>query len=135
MPLTLATAIWLAGLGQLSVLVASALVPWKLEWTSTLQGLPRLHRQLFWVYGGYIVLSIVGLGSISVVCAEELAGGSGLARAFCAYAACFWGVRLALQAVLDATPFTTTWQLRAGYHVLTVWFAAFTAVFGWAALH
>jgi hypothetical protein len=128
------TLITLAGAGQLCVLVASALVPLRLNWQSDLAALPRLHRQLFWVYGGYVVLSIVALGLISLLNAQELAGGSGLARAVCAYAAVFWGVRLSLQTVLDARPHLTTWWLKTGYHVVTLLFAAFTGIFGYAAL-
>src|SRR5688500_6858906 len=97
---SLPTLITLAGAGQLCVLVASALVPLRLNWRSDLAGLPRLHRLLFWVYGGYVVLAIVALGVISLLNARELASGSGLARAMCTYAAVFWGVRLSLQIVL-----------------------------------
>ncbi len=131
---TLPTLIALAGAGQLCVLVASALVPLRLNWRDNLAALPRLHRQLFWVYGGYVVLSIVALGLISLLNAQELAGGSGLARALCAYAAVFWGVRLTLQTVLDARPHLTTWWLKMGYHVLTLLFGALMGIFGYAAL-
>jgi hypothetical protein len=131
---TLSALIALAGAGQLCVLVASALVPLRLNWRRDLAGLPRLHRQLFWVYGGYVVLSIVALGLISLLNARELAAGSGLARAVCAYTAVFWGIRLALQAVLDARPHLATWWLKAGYHLLTVLFIAFTGIYGYAAL-
>src|SRR5205807_7157138 len=103
-----------AGIGQLAVLVASALVPIRLNWKTDLQSLPRLHRQLFWVYGGYVVLSIISLGLISVVNAAELAGGSMLARCVCGYIAVFWGIRLALQTVLDVKEHLTTWWLKVG---------------------
>lgn len=135
MPNLLTALIWLAGWGQLSVLAASALVPLRLDWRHELARLPRLHRQLVWVYAGYVVLAIVSLGLVSLCAAAELANGSGLARAVCAYAAVFWGVRLLLQAVLDARPHLTAWWLRTGYRILTAWFALFTAVFAWAAVH
>jgi hypothetical protein len=130
----LSTLIFLAGIGQLSVLTASALVPLRLSWKTELSGLPRLHRQMYWVYGGYVVLAIVAFGLISLLHSHELAGGSGLARALCAYIGVFWGIRLALQWVLDARPFLTTWWLKTGYYALTLLFAAFTAIYGWAAL-
>lgn len=135
MSLDLSTAIFAAGLGQLSVLAASALVPVRLDWKTQLAPLPQLVRQLYWVYGGYVVMSIIALGTISTLNAEELAGGTRLARSFCAFAALFWGVRLSLQPFLAARPFLTTWWLRAGYHLLTVWFAAFVLVFVWGAVH
>jgi hypothetical protein len=126
--------IFFAGIGQLCVLIASALVPIRLNWKADLQTLPRLHRQLFWVYGGYVVLAIVSLGLICVFNAAELAQGSLLARCVCGYIAVFWGIRLSLQAVLDVKTHLTTWWLKAGYHTLTILFATCTGIFGWAAV-
>jgi hypothetical protein len=118
----LPTLILLAGVGQLGVLTASAVVPFRLNWREEFRPLSRLHRQMYWVYGGYVVLGIVALGLLSLFNARELAGGGGLARGVCAYAAVFWGVRLALQGVFDVRPFLTAWWLRLGYHGLTVLF-------------
>ncbi len=125
----LAHAIFIAGFAQLSVLIASALVPVRLQWRTVLADLPPLYRQLVWCYGGYIVLSITALGLICITKSAELATGNSLARAVCLYGAVFWGVRLSLQPVFAAQPFLTTWWLRAGYHALTLWFAGFVAVY------
>ncbi len=121
-----------AGLAQLSVLVASSLVPLRLNWKQDLAVLPVLHRQMYWTYGGYVVLGIVALGGISLLCADELAGGSRLAKAVCLYGFLFWGVRLLLQAVFDVKVHLTAWWLTAGYHLLTVLFVFFTGVYGYA---
>ena len=134
MDITLVDLIRLAGAGQLSVLVASSLVPFKLNFKRDLAVLPTLHRQLYWTYGGYVVMGIIALGVMSLVCAEELAAGSRLGRAVCIYGVLFWGVRLSLQAVFDVKPHLTAWWLKAGYHTLTVLFAFFTLVYGAAAL-
>jgi hypothetical protein len=123
-----------AGIGQLCVLIASGLVPFRLNWREEFRTLPRLHRQMYWVYGGYVVLSIVAFGLLSILHAQELASGSGLARGFCLYVAVFWGIRLALQAVLDVKEHLTVWWLKVGYFALSVLFACFTVVYGWAAL-
>lgn len=131
MKLDFTEAIFLVGWGQLCVLAASALVPIRLEWRTALSTLPHLLRQLFWVYGGYVVLSIVSLGLICIFNAEELASGTTLARSFCAYGAAFWGIRLSLQPFLSAKPFLTTPWLRLGYHLLSVLFAFFTLTLGW----
>ena len=56
--------IQVAGGVQLCILVASALVPFRLDWKHSLDSLPKLHRQLYWIYGGYVVLGIVSLGLI-----------------------------------------------------------------------
>jgi hypothetical protein len=124
----------IAGVGQLGVLVASALVPLRLNWREELRGLSRLHRQMYWVYGGYIVLSIVAFAALSIFNSGELASGSGLARGVCAYAAVFWGIRVALQAIFDVKEHLTAPWLKAGYLLLTVLFAMFTGVYAWAAL-
>jgi hypothetical protein len=126
--------IMIAGAGQLSVLVASALVPIRLKWRSQLDALPRLHRQLYWIYGGYTVLSIIALGLISLINAQELASGSRLARSVCAFMAVFWGIRLSLQAVLDVKEHLTAWWLIAGECILTILFIYFTTVFTIATL-
>jgi len=130
----LANLVFIAGFLQLSVLVASALVPVRLDWRNVFKALPKLHRQLYWVYGGYVVLGIIANGLVCMFNANELAAGSGLARCVCGYIAIFWGVRLSLQAVLDVKPHLSVWWLKAGYHTLTLLFASFTALFAWAAL-
>jgi hypothetical protein len=131
---TLPTLITLSGIGQLCILVASALVPIRLKWRTDLHSLSRLQRQMYWVYGGYVVLSIVAFGFISLMNAHELASGSRLARSMCAYMAIFWAIRLSLQAVLDVKEHLVTWWLTAGYRLLGVLFICFTAVYGLAAV-
>jgi hypothetical protein len=125
--------IFIAGVAHVGVLIASALVPFRLRWRAELGALSRLHRQMYWVYGGYVVLSIVAFALLSMVNAHELASGSGLARGVCFYIAVFWGVRVALQGVFDVKEHLTAWWLKAGYVVLTLLFAAFTLIYGWAA--
>lgn len=124
----------LGGIGHFAVLLASAIVPFRLDWKKELAGLARLHRQMYWVYGGYVVLSIVAFGLITLFNVRELAAGSGLARAFCGYVAIFWGIRVGLQAVFDVKEHLTTWWLKLGYHGLTLLFLYFTVVYGWAAV-
>ena len=135
MPSDLSAIIQVGGGAQLAVLLASALVPRTLEWRKELQPLPRIVRQLFWVYGGYVVLAIVGQGLLCLCLSRELASGTPLARAVCGYMALFWTIRLALATVLDARPYLTSWPFRVGYHLLTVAFTIFVAVFAWATFH
>lgn len=132
MDVPLADLIRVAGVAQLGILVASSLVPFRLNWKRDLASLPTLHRQMYWTYGGYVVLGIVFLGAVSIACADELASGSRLGRAVCLYGLIFWGARLPLQAVFDAKPFLTAWWLSAGYHLLTVLFLSFVAVYAYA---
>lgn len=126
--------IFVAGCLQLCVLIASSLVPLRLNWRTSLDALPKLHRQLYWIYGGYVVLGIIANGVICIVNADALADGSRLSRCICGYIAVFWGVRLSLQAVLDVKEHLTAWWLHLGYHTLTVLFVMFTTVFAYVAL-
>ena len=132
--MTLTNLIVLAGFAQLLTLVAAAMVPMHLHWRTELQPLSRLHRQMHWVYGGYVVLSIVAFAALSIFNAGELASGTGLARGVCAYVAVFWGIRLALQAIFDINPYLPRPWMKAGYAALGVLFASFTAIYGWAAV-
>ena len=134
MDTSLARFIYLAGVAQLSILIASALVPVRLNWHEELRGLSRLHRQMYWTYGGYVVLSILAFAVISLMNADELAGGGALARGFCAYVAVFWGIRAALQLVFDVKAHLTARWLKAGYVALSLMFVALTMIYGWAAL-
>lgn len=134
--MTLTDIVQLTGAAQLSILAASAIVPFRLNWKQDLASLPTLHRQMYWTYGGYVVLGIVTLGALCLVCHEEIAARTILARGVALYGAIFWGVRLALQAIFDVKLHLTAWWLKLGYHTLTLLFIAITAswlnlLFGW----
>jgi hypothetical protein len=126
-------AIFIAGFAQFSVLAASAYVPRHLRWGETFAVLPRLHRQLIYCYAAFIAASIIALGLVCTIYANDLASGSALARAVCIYGLTFWGIRLSLQGVFDVKPYLTNGWVRAGYHALTVWFIGFVAVYAWGA--
>jgi hypothetical protein len=123
----LITAGWL----HFAILMASALTPRVLDWGTNLASLPPLLRRLFWVYGGFIVLVIIGFGTLTLLYAPLMAAGEPMARALCGFIAFFWLARLAVQFwVFDARPFLTTSLLRVGYHALTLAFAYMAAVYG-----
>ena len=126
----LTIALYAAGAGQLGILAASALVPRVLDWRSALAPLPPFLRKLFWVYGVFIVLTITGLGTLTLLHAPAMADGEPVARSLAAFAGIFWFARLVVQwAVFDARPFLTTVWLRAGYHTLTIAFTALVVVY------
>ena len=131
----IANLIYVAGWLQLMVLIASALVPLRLKWKETFRDLPRLHRQLYWVYGGYVVLAIIFNGLVCIFNSTALADGSMLSRFVCGYLAAFWGIRLCLQKVLDVEQFLTCDILRYGYYLLTVLFTLFTIMALFGVLH
>ena len=128
-------ALLLAGLAHFAILSASALVPKMLDWKSALQPLPPFLRTLFWVYGVFIVLTIISFGTLTMLHAEEMAAGEPVARSVAAVIAVFWGARLIVQLfVFDARPWLTTAWLKLGYHALTIAFVFLTATYAWAAL-
>ena len=118
-----------AGCGQLGILIASSLVPSQLKWKQELAGLKKLHRQMHWVYAGYVVIAIFSFGLMSAFCADEFVSGSKLSRALSAYIAVFWGIRLMLQAVFDLkSSLDAVWK-RCGFHLLTLAFTYLTILY------
>ena len=125
----------IGGVLHLGILIASALTPGVLDWKRELEALRPLSRQLVWVHGVFIVLTIIGFGVISLVAPRDLASGTTLARAVCAFIATFWLARLGVQFfVFDAGPMLTKTYLKLGYHGLTGVFLTLVAIYGFAAL-
>jgi hypothetical protein len=132
---TLPTLLLIGGALHFAILIASFLTPYVLDWRRALASLTPFLRTLFWVYGAFVVLTIIGMGSIAVLNAETLSNGSMLARCVCGFIALFWLSRLFVQFfVFDIGPVVTQTILKAGYHALTFVFAYLAAVFGAAAL-
>ncbi len=131
----LKTLLLIGGVLHFGILIASALVPQVLDWRRELNKLPRLFAQLVWVHGGFIVLTIIGFGTLTLVSSGDLASGTNLARCVCAFVALFWGARLAVQFFYFVPhEYLQTALLKLGYHGLTVVFAYLTIVYGWSAL-
>lgn len=124
-----------AGLLQFSLLVASALLPFVLNWHSDLKKLDRLSQQIVWVHGVFIVMVIIGFAVGSLLLAEPLTAGTPLARSLCGFIALFWLTRLAVQLFFfDAEPHLTHWFLRLGYRGLTGVFTYLAIVYAVAAV-
>lgn len=95
--LSIETGIVLAGVGQLILVVASAVIPRCLDWKGPLAVLPLLMRQLFWTYAAYILGMHLFFGLISVFGTQLLLDGSPQAAILCALMMTWWLVRIALQ--------------------------------------
>ena len=131
----LTLALYIAGAGQLGILIASAMVPRVLDWKSALAPLTPFLRRLFWVYGCFIVLTITALGVLTLMHAPAMAAGEPVARSLAAFTGIFWLARSIVQfAVFDARPYLTTPWLRLGYHTLTVAFNLLVIVYAVAAI-
>ena len=130
----LAQWIQLAGLAHFGILIASAMVPAKLNWKEELARLSPLQRQMYWIYGAYIVFCILGFGLISLLMPNPLTSGEPLGSVVSLFIAIFWAGRVALQPVMKVKLIIgDVWWMRAGYHALTAAFAFLTVVYGIAA--
>jgi hypothetical protein len=126
----------IAGVLHFCILIASGLVPVVLDWRATLAALNPFLRRLFWVYGGFVVLMIVGLGTLTLLNARAMAEGEPVARTLAGFTALFWLARLGVQFfVFDARAYLTNWFLKSGYHGLTLVFTYFVVIYGWVAIN
>jgi hypothetical protein len=133
--MSLQSLIVVSGVLHFGTLLASAAVPSVLDWRRELSKLDRLSRQLIWVHGLFIVLVIIGFGTLTFFWPHELASHTPLARAVCGLIGLFWAARLLVQfLVFDAKPHLKNWFLRLGYNCLTAVFIYQAAVMSWAAL-
>ena len=90
-------AITLGGIGQLILVVASVIIPKCLNWKGPLGTLPKLLRQIFWTYAGYILAMHLFFGVISTFGTHLLLDGTPQAAILCAMMMMWWGVRIGLQ--------------------------------------
>jgi hypothetical protein len=126
----LRVALPIAGLLHFALLVASFSVPRVLRWHDELRRVDPLTRQLVLVHGGFIVLTIIAFGAITLALPGALLGGGPLAAAVAGFIGVFWLCRLCVQLFyFEAGPHLTTLGLRLGYRALTVLFVFFTVVY------
>lgn len=116
-----------AGLAQIGIALAGLGIPRVLGWREETERLSPLNRHVFWTYAGYILATNLALGALSSAAPHLLLDGSALARCVAGYAACYWGVRLALQ----LTAYERARPRGVGYAFAAV---AFGIVFGYLAL-
>jgi hypothetical protein len=124
----------IAGVLYLGLMCAGALMPRAVNLRANLATLPPFIRRLFWVYYAFIGLCLVSFGLITVIFAQTLAAGGGLARALCIFLALFWTVRLvAATFVFDVRPYLTNSFWRLGYHATNIAFIYLPVVYAWVA--
>jgi hypothetical protein len=89
-------ALWLAGLGHFALLAASGQLPGRLAWRTELPRLGAANRKLFLVACGYIVLTYLSFGVLTLVLHDELVRGERAAVALALFIGGYWLVRLVL---------------------------------------
>lgn len=132
----LSLALWLAGAGHFCVLLASFQAPFRLGWREDLAKLTAFNRKIFWTYGGFIVLTIIAFGTLTLLLHGELMRGDRAALGLAAFIAIFWTVRIAVDAFYfkhDGWPRGPLFVL--GHILLTALFVAlagtYWTVLGW----
>lgn len=120
---------------HLGLIAAGALMPRTVDLWRHVIGLPLFVRQLFKVYYVFIGFILVSFGSLTWIFAEELAGGTPLAKAMCGLMAGFWLLRLLVAVfVFDVRPYLSNWFYRAGYMATNVVFATLPLAYVWVGL-
>lgn len=126
------TLLFIAGLIQISIMSASLLVPFVLDYTNAFSALKPMVRKIFWVYGVYLAGTILFLGLLSTIYPEDLMTG-GVMNFILAFYLIFWGARLYLQLfVYEMKEHLREWWMKLGYHMLTIAFTYLTGVYAFA---
>jgi hypothetical protein len=89
-------ALWLAGAGHFIVLIASFQVPSRLGWRQDFAQLKRFNQKLVWTYSGYIVLTILAFGILTLCLHDEFLRGDRSALGLAAFMGVFWSIRVTL---------------------------------------
>ena len=125
------TLVALSGLAHLGLVLVGTQVPRVMRWDEELPRLGRANRQLFWVYGAFIVGANLGFGALSLLYARDIADGRGLAGGFALFLALYWTARLCVQLLVFRG---SAWPRQARRPVVavafTLLFLAMTAVYG-----
>jgi hypothetical protein len=120
-----------AGAAQLTLVVASLAIPRWLNWKGELAKLRPLTRQVFWTYAGYIWVTNLSFGLVSMVSPQVLLDRSPLAGLVCSFIAVYWAARVVIQFVyFDRTDAPKGRFFVVGEAALVALFVGLTIVYG-----
>lgn len=94
---TLHCLIKVAGLLQIILVIGSLLIPTMLNWKKELSMVAPLIRQMFWTYAGYILMTNLAFGILSLLAPEALADRSFLAAVVSLFIGLYWSARIVIQ--------------------------------------
>jgi alginate O-acetyltransferase complex protein AlgI len=130
----LSNAIYAAALGQLLMLMASFQVPARLGWKQDIPKLTRFNQKVFWVYGFYILLSIVSFALLTWRLHDEFLAGELAARWIAGFIAVFWTVRVLVDIFwYDHRDWPAGNALVAGHALVSSLFCTLAAVYWFVA--
>lgn len=89
-------ALWLAGAGHFCILIASFQMPFRLGWPGELAKLREFNRKIIWVMAGFIVMTIIAFGTLTLALHAEMMRGDRAALGLAAFIAVFWTLRVAV---------------------------------------
>lgn len=93
----LKTMIFLAGISQIVLVIGSLAIPKLLNWKGELSKVSPLIKQMFWTYAGYILVTNLSFGVLSILSPASLVDGSFLATSISLFIGVYWGARIAIQ--------------------------------------
>ena len=127
------TFLFLAGLSQIILVIASLAIPKVLNWKSELKNVQTLIRQMFWTYAAYILVINLCFGLLSVFAFAELIDGSFLAKVVTGFIAVYWISRVLIQFFyFDRESFPPGILNRIAEVLLVTLFVSLSAVYSWA---
>jgi len=125
--------VFLAGVGQIVLALASLAIPRVLRFREETAKLRPLLREMFWTYAGYILCTNLSFGLLSALAPEWLLDGSPLAAAVTGYITVYWAARLTIQFVyFDRSDVPPGAHVRLAEAGLVTLFVYLTVVYGLA---
>jgi len=89
--------LFIAGISQIFLVLGSLTIPKLLHWKQELDKVNPLIKQMFWTYAGYILVTNLSFGILTLIAPEELMNGSTLAIAITLFISIYWIVRIFVQ--------------------------------------
>jgi len=131
----LSQALYAAAIGHVLVLIASFQVPSRLGWNDDIAKLTRFNQKIFWLYGLYILLCIVGFAVLTWRLHDDFLAGLPAARYLAGFIALFWTIRVAADIFwYDARDWPSGNGLVVGHALLTSLFCSLASIYWVAAL-
>ena len=129
--INLSSLIFLAGIGQIALVLGSLAIPKILRWKVELNKVQPLIKQIFWTYAGYILVTNLCFGLVSVFADKALIDKSFLATAVTGFICLYWLSRIIIQFFyFDRKSFPMGKILLAGEIILIALFVFLTIVYG-----
>jgi hypothetical protein len=123
-------ALWLAGIGHFCILFASFQVPHQLKWKEDLAQLTTFNRKWVWVSSGFIVLTIIAFGTLTLILHQEFLTGDRVAVGLSAFIAIFWTLRILVDIFYyDHADWPKGVRFVVGHCLLTALFVALAATY------